>query len=529
MMNKNLIWAMALSIGFYLIWFNFVDLPKQREAQAKQKAQLTLSEGESKEPQIKAPPTEPDIPKAKIISKITAPTDVKKIKKQMRTVPFELPGGTLQFSTQGAAIVSYSYNSPVEKIELIPNPSPGFFATFDDTFFDVSEQTANSITFAAELADDVLFTKKYEWDFEKGLGTLTMAINNNANGTVEVPGWRMSLGPAIGTAKNQISDNEREMKSVYYKTDSKVTEIKQETLNAGPWDWAALENRYFIAAVIPSDWKDYKISYKREKVNSVKSPFMAFEMETSQIAPKTTKTWESKFYFGAKNYRELKAQGLGLEKSVDFGFFSTFGRWAMQVLYFNYSFTGNYGWAIIILTIIVQIILFPLTYKSQKSTMLMKKVQPKLKALQKKYPNKEDAAKMQAEMMALYKEHGVNPFGGCLPMLLQLPIFFALFTALRNSWDLHGAAWIFWIKDLSSKDPYFILPILMGALMFFQQKITMGEGADAMQMNMIKWMPVIFTVMFATFPSGLVLYWITSSFISFIVQFVMNKKLNKAA
>ena len=153
---------------------------------------------------------------------------------------------------------------------------------------------------------------------------------------------------------------------------------------------------------------------------------------------------------------------------------------------------------------------------------IMKKVQPELQKLQQKYKN--DKQRLNQEMMELYKKHGANPFGGCLPMLLQIPVFFALFTLLRNLWDLHGAPFIFWIHDLSAKDPYYVLPIVMGGIMFFQQKNSM-TGGDPSQTAVMKWMPVIFTFMFLSFPSGLVLYWLTSSIIGFAQQKYIQKKM----
>jgi YidC/Oxa1 family membrane protein insertase len=164
--------------------------------------------------------------------------------------------------------------------------------------------------------------------------------------------------------------------------------------------------------------------------------------------------------------------------------------------------------------------MFPLTFKSSKSMLLMKKLQPEMKKIQEKF--KKDPKRLQQETMELYKKHKTNPFGGCLPMLVQIPIFFALFTALRNSWDLHGAGWIFWITDLSAKDPYYVLPIVMGAMMFVQQKLTMAVS-DKSQAAIFKWMPLIFTFMFLRFPAGLVLYWLTSNVISFFQQLYIRK------
>jgi YidC/Oxa1 family membrane protein insertase len=155
---------------------------------------------------------------------------------------------------------------------------------------------------------------------------------------------------------------------------------------------------------------------------------------------------------------------------------------------------------------------------------VMKKIQPEMQAIQKKY--KDDPKRMNQEVMDLYKRHGTNPLGGCLPMLLQIPVFFSLFTALRNSWDLHGAPFIFWIKDLSAKDPFYVLPLVMGGIMFLQQNLSPQTG-DPSQAAMMKWMPVIFTFMFLTFPSGLVLYWLINSTWGFAQTMYLQKTMGK--
>ena len=178
------------------------------------------------------------------------------------------------------------------------------------------------------------------------------------------------------------------------------------------------------------------------------------------------------------------------------------------------------------LTVLLQAILFKFTQMSLKSSAQMKKVQPEMKRLQEAY--KSDPQRLNQEMLVLYQKHHINPLMGCLPLLIQLPIFLALFNALRTSWSLHGAKFIWWITDLSSKDPYYILPILMGGVMFLQQRNSMPAGADPAQAAMFKYMPLIFTLLFMNFPSGFVLYWLTNSLITFGIQSSLNRQLAKA-
>jgi YidC/Oxa1 family membrane protein insertase len=204
-----------------------------------------------------------------------------------------------------------------------------------------------------------------------------------------------------------------------------------------------------------------------------------------------------------------------LEASVDFGTFSPVGKLILSAIYRLKALTGNYGVSIILLTLMLQCLLLPLTLKSFKAAQSMKKLQPKIARLQETY--KGDPKRLNIEMMNLYKTSGTNPFGGCLPMVLQLPIFWALFTTLRNAYELRGSPFIFWIHDLSVHDPYYILPVVMGGGMFLQQRMT-GASSDPTQRQMMYIMPVMFTAMFMNFPAGLVLYWMTNSFATITFQ-----------
>ena len=240
------------------------------------------------------------------------------------------------------------------------------------------------------------------------------------------------------------------------------------------------------------------------------------------IPPNGSFTWEVPYYLGAKGHTWLSRYGMGLERSIDFGYFAWIGRKMLEALEWLHGLTGNWGWAILALTLILQVALFPLTWKSLRAAGAVKKPQPEIPKLQQKYAG--DSQKLSAATMELYKTKGANPLGGCLPMLLQMPIFIALFNALRNSWELHGAVWIFWIKDLSAKDPYYVLPIVMGALMFLQSKMNPPAG-DPAQQKVMMFMPLIFTFMFMNFPSGLVLYWLTKSLVSTVLQVALKDQL----
>ncbi len=230
-------------------------------------------------------------------------------------------------------------------------------------------------------------------------------------------------------------------------------------------------------------------------------------------------------YIGPKEHKILQAIHPELTKIIEFGWFTFIAAPMFKVLLWLHGYIPNWGWTIVALTFLIRIILYPLTYKGMVSMYKLKELAPKIKEIQAKY--KGDPQKMNAHMMELYKKHKANPLGGCLPMLLQIPVFFAIYRVLLNAIELKGAEWILWIDDLSVMDPYYVLPILMGASMWAHQMVTPNNFTDPMQEKIFKWLPVIFTFFFVTFPAGLVLYWLTNNIFSIAQQLLINKMLEK--
>ena len=231
-------------------------------------------------------------------------------------------------------------------------------------------------------------------------------------------------------------------------------------------------------------------------------------------------------YIGPKYVDTLASIDKELIDVVQYGVGTFFARNLFILLDYLYKLVGNWGVAIIFLVIIVRLILFPLTYKGMVSMYKLKELAPKMKEIQLKY--KSDPQKMQMHMMKLYKEHNANPLGGCLPLLIQIPIFYGIYKLLLYSIELKGAHFL-WIKDLSAMDPYFILPVLMGVSMYIHQKLTPTNFQDKMQEKIFKFLPVIFTIMMATFPAGLVLYWTVNNILSILQQWIINKIMEKKA
>ena len=231
-------------------------------------------------------------------------------------------------------------------------------------------------------------------------------------------------------------------------------------------------------------------------------------------------------YVGDKNYQTLKSIKPILTNAVEYGWFTFAAKPLFALLSWLHGIFGNWGWAIIALTALIRIVLYPLTYKGMVSMQKMKNLAPKIKEIKEKY--KGDPARLNQATMDIYKKHGANPLGGCLPMLLQIPVFFTIYRVILNAVELQGAPWILWVQDLSRMDHYYIMPILMGASMFLQQRMTPNNFTDPLQEKIMKYLPVIFTFFFVTFPSGLVLYWFVNNLFSVAQQFIVNQQFKNA-
>jgi len=230
-------------------------------------------------------------------------------------------------------------------------------------------------------------------------------------------------------------------------------------------------------------------------------------------------------YMGPKNFNDLKALHPELTDVIEYGWFTFIAKPMFTLLQFIQSYVGNWGWTIVILTILIKLVLYPLSYKGMVSMNKLKELAPKMKEIQAKY--KDDKQKQSMHMMELYKKHGANPMGGCLPLILQIPVFFAIYRVLLNAIELKGAEWIFWVHDLAEMDPYFVLPILMGASMWLQQRITPNTMQDEMQKKIFQMLPVIFTFFFLWFPAGLTLYWFVNNVFTIGQQYYINQLFEK--
>lgn len=284
--------------------------------------------------------------------------------------------------------------------------------------------------------------------------------------------------------------------------------------------WVAMVQHYFVSAWLPNG--DVQREFYTHKISNdfygagVKLPV--------QVAAGAKQSIDVPLYVGPQEQDKLAKLATGFNKVVDYGLVTIFAEPLFWVLNMIHKIVGNWGWSIILVTILIKALFFPLSAASYKSMAKMKTLMPRMKALQERY--KDDKMKLNQAMMELYKTEKVNPMGGCLPILVQMPVFIALYWVLLSVVEMRQAPWMFWITDLSVKDPYFILPLIMGATMFIQTKLN-PTPPDPMQAKVMMIMPIMFTFMFLWFPSGLVLYWVVNNILSIAQQWYVTRMIER--
>jgi len=317
--------------------------------------------------------------------------------------------------------------------------------------------------------------------------------------------------------------------AAYWSADSSYSKMKMgdlddeklnEKVNGG---WIAWLQHYFVSAWVPDADTQHTFSTLKDSQGNY---IVRFTSPSVSVAPGEQTTIESQFYAGPKIQDDLKAISPGLDLTIDYGFLWWIAQPLFVVLSFIHSFVGNWGWSIILLTCLIKLIFFPLSATSYRSMANMRRVAPKLQALREQHGD--DRQKMSQGMMELYKKEKINPLGGCLPILVQMPVFISLYWVLMESVEIRQAEWLGWITDLSLKDPFFILPIIMGATMFFQQQLN-PTPPDPMQAKVMKMLPIVFTFFFLWFPAGLVLYWVVNNCLSIAQQWYITRQIEKGA
>ena len=337
------------------------------------------------------------------------------------------------------------------------------------------------------------------------------------DGTPIEEGGGFGLGPRpyLGAALTTSEDR-------YFKLgfDDLDEENYRETVEGG---WIAILQHYFLSSWI-GDAANTNRYYGQRRDDG--TYIVGFTSPVQRIEPGQLATFRSSFYAGPKDQKTLETISPNLNLTIDYGFLWWMAVPLFYLLDWLHGFVNNWGVAIILLTVIIKAVLYPLSAASYRSMAKMRKVAPQMKRLQERY--KDDRQKLSSEMMSLYKKEKANPLGGCLPILVQMPVFIALYWVLFESVELRQAPFFLWIDDLSAMDPFFVLPILMGASMFFQQTLN-PPMPDPMQARIMKMMPIMFTVLFLFFPAGLVLYWLLNNVLSMTQQWIITRQIERGS
>ncbi|AEB08728.1 membrane protein insertase YidC [Desulfobacca acetoxidans] len=393
----------------------------------------------------------------------------------------------------------------------------------DQKAISLTDQDKAKLSFTCVRPNGLTLVKTFTFEQNSYRLDLTATVKNQ------------SSNPLEGDLALSLTDDFSEVKDAGFtgfawsakkSRDTVASGSLKESKMIGQLDWGSLESSYFMMAVVPPP-SDFKFTATVQDVAS-KIMTATFRTQVASLPPGQEISLPYTLYFGPKDLDILKSLGLGLEQTVDFGWFQILALPLLYVLQFFFKYLHNYGWAIIVMTFLIRVLFLYPNHKSYQSMKDMQKLQPKIAKLREKY--KDDREALNKELMGLYRTYKVNPMGGCLPMILQLPVFIALYNILGYAIELRHAPFIstlpftdiVWLADLSAKDPLLITPIIMGATMFIQQKMTPSPG-DPTQAKLMLMMPIIFTFMFLNFASGLVLYWLLNNVLSIIQQYYTNK------
>ena len=550
--------AIALSFLVFIVWEAiFVDrdnIPQPPPTGETQKGETQKQEHPAEQETVAYEPS----PAASEKSGAAETENVPATQEDVPGTVVDTPLYTVEISADGASFKSFvlkkykettSDDSPRKELisdkvkkgtlrcSFSDNSLPGlenaaFSCPFAGKTVEVRENSQN-VVFSWVSPDGILFEKEFSFSPDSYLIAMTVRVKNGSERTLED---RLSIS----------LNNYMDLKGVRYGFEGvsglidgslkeiKIDDVKDENVHEGNIKWVAIETIYFMTSLVPKEPVAAKMKLAEQDEHYVENSYLA---PARKIAPGTQTAYQYDLFFGPKRLDTLKAVGHDLDRAVNFGMFDIIAKPCLWLMNFIYDYIPNYGVAIIILTIFTKIILWPLGNKSYKSMAEMKRLQPLMAEIREKY--KDDKKRMNQETMALYKTYKVNPVGGCLPMALQIPVFFALYRMLYEAIELRHAPFFLWIDDLSAPDRLFqfdfaipmmqppygipVLTLVMGATMFLQQKMTPTAG-DPAQAKLMTFMPLVFTVIFVNFSSGLVLYWLVNNLLSIGQQYYVQQK-----
>jgi len=583
MEERRLIVAIGISIAFFLLWqflFPQPDPPPPPQPDA------TVLEGEAPRPETAPAPVAESDPAAgeqippentglagfpdgtaarpEILAEGAITADMQE------EITVDTPLQTIRLTNRGARVVSWRLddyqdgdNGPIElispvaeKVDQMPLQllvqDPGATARLTKALYQIerSEETDGGVTvtavrFSFSDGEGLSATKVLRIPHDSYLSELQVAVEVGGRAVDPTILWGAGFGKhdkeSSGGSMGQLPEGAGGVLRIGERVDRRLSDsidAAEPWVEAGPIAWGGLEDKYFAALLIPESSTTAQI-----RVDSVRHVEEGRENYYVSFALQQPGGSSFGLFVGPKDFNLLKGIGYGLDQILDFGFLSFIALPLYHSLKFVNQYTGNFGWAIVLVTIVVRLIFFPFMHRGQLKMRLMqdkmKKVQPKVKAMRERYRKLEQKEaqkgnagarqklrqKMNQEMMDLYKQEDVNPLGsmsGCLPMLAQMPILFGFYTVLRISIELRGAPFVLWITDLSERD--IALVIIMGISMLAQQMMTSSSIPDPAQRRIMYIMPVMFTYFFISFPSGLVLYWLVNNLLGIVQQYLINKE-----
>lgn len=519
-MEKRVIIAVILSIALYAVWGYFMPQPAKNNVQAPSINNKKLSSS-SASPNLKInlKKSSVNLKNKKNLSILTIPEKKVIFQNKLFKAGFYIPAGSIY--SLSLKKYYYSPNNVKDKVNLqntskinqVVNFTPS--QKFSSIKFIGKKIKKDSLKFIYEINKKIILIKKYEFSkkhnqrylikliiYAKNISKLPVLFGGNLD-------LSAGLNPNIKGKTNYLN----------YST---VININNKTITAnsvkpvkytGDISFAGFSSKYFLLSVVnPGNSAVY---YRHDNIAGYK-----FHKKLL-IAPGKSKQFVYNIFAGPKKLSLLDPVGYNISSTLNFGFFSFLAIPLLHILEFFYKFVHNYGLAIILLVLCIRIVFYPLTYTGFKSMKQMQKLTPKINELREKY--KDNKAELNKRIMEMYKESKVNPLGGCLPMLLQIPVFYGLYTTLGTSIQLRNAPLILWIHNLAAPDPYYVLPILMGVTMLISQKMNPMVG-DPTQAKIMLILPIVFTFIFINFPAGLLLYWTVNNILTIVQQYIINKK-----
>ncbi|HRY29321.1 MAG TPA: membrane protein insertase YidC, partial [Elusimicrobiota bacterium] len=431
-MSKNLALAILLSFGILFAWDALVMRPRRQ--------QMAPAAASPSTPQTVSPP--PAVGPAPATT--AAP-------ERLRLVEYLVGRQRVAFNLFGGGVNQWTFEEKDRSwIPLLPDTGVAYrpFQVFPELEYTADSPRTGTVRLSAERSDGLQVEKSFRISSQTYIHEMALTLKNRSKEPLTVS-YDIGWGPGLESGDTDPKEKIRSQRALAFEA-PRLHKIKEGTRTV-PARWWGLDARYFLAAFL-SRGQNVHVS-----VDKINDHFVVKKSTTVELPPGASFSETLPFYLGPKGYAQLASLREGLERSVDFGFFGGLGRIVLRILYYFHRLTHNYGWAIILLTLMVQILTIPLTIHSFHHSQKMKAIQPQMKKIQELF--KSDPKRLNAEMLNLYQRHGLKFMGmeGCFPILVQLPVFWALYTTLRNAYELRGAPWIFWVRDLSVHDPFYIL------------------------------------------------------------------------